>query len=191
MKKFNRALGYVFSAMLFLSSAFLLVPFISFDSTPYDEIVANAAHIYGFKEGDYLVEFKDELYSNRGSEVYGLYLGRMLKENKIVHRIQVRNVSIHPMMVATIFHEFAHAAQAEYKLDREGYTLEQHAEILSFTMMWDNDYRWDAMHLLPTHMFGKSSEYRAVEEVFSIAFGSSRVVSFNLVENEFGIMVAK
>lgn len=191
MKKFSRAMGYVLSVALILTVAFLIVPFIDFDKTPYSNVIADAARVYGLNETDYIVEFKDDLRDRNGNQVYGLYLGYGYNGSNRVHKIQIRNVKVRPMMVATIFHEFAHAAQFHYSLDREGYTIEQHAEILSFTMMWENDYRWDALHLMPTHLLGKSQEYRAIPEIFSVAFGGTKAVSFSLVETESGFRLAE
>jgi hypothetical protein len=158
-----------------LGISLITVPFIGFGSS-LDYVVADAANAFGIEESEYSVEFIDNLTDRHNNKVYGLHTFER-RDGEIFHIIKIRNTFSRPAMVATIFHEFAHAAQVKYRLDFGDLTIEQHAEVLSFSVMRDAGYIWDSLHLLPTHMFAKPTEYRAVNQLWSIAFTGSRAVS--------------
>jgi hypothetical protein len=148
---------------------FIVAPFISFGKS-YEAVILDAASVYGFSPDEYRIEFKDELTDNEGNDVCGLYYGTENVDGTDVHIIEIKNHFLRTVIVETIFHEFAHAAQAKYDLDNQGYSMEQHAEILCFSTMWNNGYGWDALHLLPSHtFFAKTKEYNAADELWQIA----------------------
>jgi len=153
----------------------ITVPFLSFGKS-LDYVVADAATAFGITEDEYSVEFTNNLTDAHGNSVYGLYTFER-REGKIFHIIQIRNTFSRPIMVATIFHEFAHAAQTKYNLDFGDLTIEQHAEILSFSVMRDAGYVWDSLHLLPVHLFAKPQEYRAASQIWNISFTGNGAMS--------------
>ena len=164
---FCKVLCSVIITSIFVSILALVVPMISFGKS-LDAVAADAARMYGIEA--YTIEFKDKLTNSNGSRVNGLYLGFVMVEGQPVHQIRVQNSIFRPTVVATIFHEFAHAAQTQFNLDLGEYNKEQHAEILSFGVMWANGYWWDALHLLTLHTVGgKPADYRAAGELWNIA----------------------
>jgi len=153
----------------------ITVPFIGFGKG-FDNVAANAASAYGIEQKEYNIEFVNTLKDKQGNNVYGLYTYER-KNGQLFHTIQIRNTISRPMMVATIFHEFAHAAQTKYKLDIGELTVEQHAEILSFSVMRQSGYTWESIHLLPSHLIAKPKEYRATSQLWNIAFTGNGAMS--------------
>ena len=150
--------------------AFLTVPLASFSKLSYDEICAQAAGFYGITESEYNVAFTSQITSDAGRDLTGLYKGYNIQSGIKVHNIEIKKSWLRSTVIATIFHEFAHAAQVKYDLDLTDHTREQHAEILSFSIMWENGYRWEALHLLPCHTLrAKPAEYNVSRELWDIA----------------------
>jgi len=158
-----------------LGICLITVPFIGFGKS-LDYVVTDAAAAFGIEETEYSIEFSDNLTDKHGNSVYGLHTFER-RDGEIFHIIKIRNTISRPAMVATIFHEFAHAAQIKYRLDFDGLTIEQHAEVLSFSVMRENGYIWDSLHLLPTHMFAKPTDYRAPGQLWNIALTGTGAMS--------------
>jgi hypothetical protein len=157
--------GFILCALL------LVVPFVSFGKS-YELVVADAAAFFGVSEDEYVVTFSDKVITSRGESVYGLVTMSTLESGDTMHNIQIKKSFSRPIVVASIFHEFAHVAQHKYDMDFGDHSQEQHAEALSFQVMWKNGYWWDALHLLPSHLLhAKSTDYRTLD-VWRIAFGS-------------------
>lgn len=169
MKKFEKILIWSFLGIIIFAWTVCFVPFIGFGGS-YDKVCADAAAAYGLDANDYDIRFQKKIKNSYGEPVQGLY--RVEKDKEI---IIIQNMWSRPMMVATIFHEFAHAAQHAHKLDFGGHSCEQHAEILSFSKMWQSDYKWNGVHLLYLHLVGKSGEYRATSTLWHIAFTNETV----------------
>ena len=147
----------IFTVMMVL----FIAPFISFGKS-LDKVCADAARMYGIGEGEYEVHFSSGRVLNAiGQGVSGTFNVKQSDESLDFYSIQVEKDSLsRSMTVATIFHEFAHAAQRKYKLDLEGNTVEQDAELLAFNTMWRSGYWWEAVHMLWVHTFHfKPSEY--------------------------------
>lgn len=161
-----------FLAFVFIGSIlFLLVPFVSFGKD-LNAVAADAAALYGFDHDQYVITFDNEVKNSKGENISGVYQGYATVESKKVHYIRVQKHLFRPITIATIFHEFAHAAQYQYELDMGTLSREQHAEILSFTTMWQGGYKWNAIHLLNIHLVGKPKEYRIPELIWNTAFGN-------------------
>jgi len=154
---------------------FILVPFIGFGGS-LNHVAVDAANSFGIQESEYSIEFTDHLTDKHNNNLYGLYTYER-RNGQIFHIIKIRNTVSRPVMVATIFHEFAHAAQIKYRLDIGDLNIEQHAEVLSFSVMRESGYKWDSMHLLPTHMFAKPKDYRASGQLWNIALTGNGAMS--------------
>ena len=164
VKKTARIFALTVCALVLIAVVAFAVPFIGFGKS-YEKVSADAAALYGLDINNYDVSFHKTVRNNKDQEVQGLIT---YGEKKSVIRIQ-KSWS-RPMVIATIFHEFAHAAQYAYALDTGKFTREQHAEVLSFSVMWSSKYWWNCLHLLPVHMIGKPAEYRATGTLFSVVF---------------------
>jgi len=159
----------------FVALCCITVPFVGFGNS-FDPVVVDAANAFGIEDHEYEVEFVDNLKDRHGKKVYGLYTYER-RNGELFHIIQIRNTISRPAMVATIFHEFAHAAQIKYGLDFGDLNVEQHAEVLGFSVMRASGYRWDSIHLLPTHMFAKPTEYRVPDQLWNIALTGNGAMS--------------
>ena len=123
-------LGAVCAVLLLLLVevvVFLILPLVSFNALSYDEICAKAASVYGIGSDEYVVEFKNVIETQQGNKYSGLYSGYKTVKGVRVHDIQIKNSFFKSTVIATIFHEFAHAAQTKYDLDFGDHTKEQHA----------------------------------------------------------------
>jgi hypothetical protein len=168
MNKATRIIALAIIGMVFFSTALTLCTFVG-TRTPFDVVVADAARLFGLEEDEFEIVFVDDLRTRDGMQVHGMHTSVRVGEDKHIHRIQIRNHPIRVIMTATIFHEFAHAAQIKYDMDFGDYNVEQHAEILSFQTMWNGGYRWDALHLLPLHALGGKNEfYNVRSELFQV-----------------------
>jgi len=162
-------------ALIVIAICAITVPFIGFGKSN-DLVVVDAAAAYGIEQDEYSIQFVNSLKDKQGNSAYGLYTYER-KDGQVFHKIQIRNTISRPMMVATIFHEFAHAAQVKYKLDIGELTVEQHAEVLSFSVMRQSGYTWESIHLLPSHLIAKPKEYRATSQLWNIAFTGNGAMS--------------
>jgi len=174
----RRCIVIMLGVLTLCALVFITVPFISFGK-PLSIVVADAAHANGIDEHEYSIEFSSKLKDKHGSTAYGTYT-YVLRDGQIHHIISVRKTFSRPIMIGTIFHEFAHAAQTKYELALDGLTVEQHAEVLSFSVMRASGYKWDSVHLLPTHMFAKSKEYNVSSQLWSIALTGTGAMSVNV-----------
>jgi len=173
------AAAFVFSLLLFT------VPLITFRHTPYEKVCAAAAESYGISPAEYQVQFVKDLKDEIGESVQGLYLGCNLIDGVKVFKIQISDQPLRVLMTEAIFHEFAHAAQDKYDLSFGKYTREQHAEILSFSVMQKNGYWWESLYLLTAHtFFEKPASYRAPGELWQITLGMTSLTNnLNLPKN--------
>ena len=170
MKKAVRIFAITVCILILIGTVVFTVPFFGFGKS-YEKVSAEAAALYGLDINDYEVSFQKKVRNSQGESVQGIiaYSG----EKKPT--IKIQKSWSRPMVIATIFHEFAHAAQYAYDLDMGNYTREQHAEVLSFSVMWSSKYWWNCLHLIPVHMVGKPKEYRATNDLFSIMFTGAKV----------------
>ena len=162
---------------IFLILAFI-VPFFSFGKS-YDQVCLDAARMYGINEGDYEIHFSfGKVLNASGESVNGTFNVSLDGEAHGVYVIQVQKSEFsRSMTVATIFHEFAHAAQHKYNLDLYGNTVEQDAELLAFNTMWRSGYWWDAVHMLWMHSFHfKPSNYLAAKKLWYTALTGIQTV---------------
>ena len=165
MRKVAVAAAWSIFAIISVTLIVLFIPFIGFGGKSYTAVCADAARMYGLDISDYKITFQSTVKDVHGESVEGLFQIQNTKQSIIIDENWSR-----PMVIATIFHEFAHAAQYRYKLDMGKYTIEQHAEILSFYMMWNSSYHWDAVHMITEHLLGKPPEYRATGDLLKIFF---------------------
>jgi len=177
--------------LFFLLGAILLVsPFMNFGKC-LDQAVNDAARMFGIAGHEFNVTFySGRLLNARGQSVSGTitFEREIDTENErinTVFNIRIRRYLSTPMTIATIFHEFAHAAQYRFNLVcREtgycprGYNREQHAELMAFQKMWRSDtYWWNALHMLTMHTFwGKPTEYRAPGSMWRAFFTGANAV---------------
>ena len=145
-----------------------IIPFIGFGGPSFKAVAADAAAAYNLDINDYEINFQRQVTNSQGQHVQGLY--RVADGKEIIF---IQTSWSRPMVIATIFHEFAHAAQKKYNPDTAGLTIEQHAEVWSFSKLWHSAYRYDAIHLLSMHIMGKGAEYRAAGAIWGIAFSGS------------------
>ena len=182
MKKIRKltaeTLLVIFGGLLIFGLMIIFVPLVSFNNKSVEEIGVDAARAYGLSRHEYRIEEKEELLNDKGKNIQGAYAGYEYVGRHRVHIVQVKKQSVRVFMIATIFHELAHAAQDKYNLDFGKYTREQHAEILCFKTMVNNNYWWESIHLLSLHtFFSKPSEYRVPTELWQIAFtGTSKAL---------------
>jgi len=169
MKKAVRIFALTVCVLILVATVAFTVPFIGFGKS-YEKVSADAAALYGLDINNYQVSFQKTVRNSKGETVQGL-----IQYNDEKPVIQVQKCWSRPMVIATIFHEFAHAAQYAYSLDTGKLTREQHAEVLSFSVMWSSKYWWNSLHLLPVHMVGKPAEYRATNVLFNIMFTGAKV----------------
>jgi hypothetical protein len=141
----------------------------------YDAVIADAARMYGLEAHEYEIVFTDKVIINAaGEEATGLF-----HEENGVYVIKVHKTFSRPYTIATIFHEFAHAAQKKYNLDTGKYNKEQHAELLAFNTMWQSKYWWNAVHMLGMHSFYlKPPEYRVTYELWGGFITGASIVDF-------------
>ena len=185
MKNTAIVIAQVFLGAVLATTLALIIPFIGFGGS-YETVIADAASAYNLDINDYEVVFKDSEVNAYGESVQGLYRVKGAKET-----ITIVTSWSRPMVVATIFHEFAHAAQRKYNIDREGLNIEQHAEYLSFTTMWNSAYRYDAIHLLYLHAFGgKSDYYNALPQLLNTAAPAITLVLTHLTQGLCVIILA-
>jgi len=163
MRKLANFLSWGIIAILLCALAAFVVPFMGVGGG-YHKVCADAAAMYGLDVNDYEIKFQKTVTTSTGEKVQGIYKIEDNKQTIIVQKSWSR-----PMMVATIFHEFAHAAQYAHELDMGDLSREQHAEVLSFYQMWSSKkYKWDSFHLLPVHLIAKSENYRATGQIWHI-----------------------
>lgn len=143
---------FIFSTIIL--TALFIVPFISFGKD-YDAVCADAARMYGIKPEEYEVHFSNgKVLNASGVGVAGTFNVALDDDAHGIYVIQVEKAAMsRPMTIATIFHEFAHAAQHKYNLSYDGITVEQDAELLAFNTMWRSGYWWNAVHMLWMHTF--------------------------------------
>ena len=165
--------GTVIVFMLLL----VFVPLVTFNNTSYEKIAADAANAYGLRSAEYQIEFLSEVKDGQGKSVQGNYFG--YDHASGIHRIQVKKQSMRVFTIATIFHEFAHAAQEKYDLKLGKYNREQHAEILCFSTIMSTPYWWEGIHLLSLHtFFAKPTSYRVPQELWQTALTGTSPVMF-------------
>lgn len=174
-KFFRRSIAITLGVLTILALISITVPFISFGKS-MNQVVADAAKAYGIEEHEYTIDFSNNLKNKQGSKAYGTYIFTF-RGDQVHHLIDIRKTFLRPIMVASIFHEFAHAAQTKYSLDLDELSIEQHAEVLSFSVMRETGYKWDSLHLLPTHMFAKTKEYNVSSQLWNIALTGAGVMS--------------
>jgi len=162
-----------FIIIYLLGVVFIVAPFISFGKSYYD-VAADAARMFGIYEHEYRVTFyRGRMVNAAGQEVSGTFNLALDGEANLIFNIRVRRGLSRPMTIATIFHEFAHAAQYKFNLVDEngyqnGYNREQHAELMAFNMMWQSGYWWNSIHMLTMHTFwAKPSSYRAPSSMWN------------------------
>ena len=165
-----------------LGVTLLTSPFLSFGKS-LDEVVIDAAHFFGIEEHEYEIEFiSGRVLNAAGEEVSGTINEYECEEGSIVYKIRIQRSILRPLTIATIFHEFAHAAQLKYELldkyDMFGeYNREQHAELYAFNVMWQSGYWWNAVHMLILHTFGgKPSQYRAPATMWNTVLTGANAV---------------
>ena len=168
--------GYTKSVLKFLIFLCLLViitfgaPFIGFGKN-LNAVCADAARMFGIDENEYRVEFVKKVVNASGEAVNGTFNISFedSETGEYIIRIQKSPIS-RTFTVGVIFHEFAHAAQHKYKLKLDGYTREQHAEMLAFNMMWRSGYWWNGVHMLMLHTLNaKPVDYRVSKQLWNIA----------------------
>ena len=164
MRKAAAISAWSICGILAIGLVAFIVPFIGFGGG-YAKVCSDAAFLYDLDINDYKVKYQKTVRNRDGEKVQGLF--RVEKDEATIF---IQTGWSRPMVIATIFHEFAHAAQYKHQLDTGKFNIEQHAEILSFYKMWHSGYRWNAIHLLPMHMIGKSAEYRATGEIARMMF---------------------
>lgn len=89
--------------------------------------------------------------------------------------------TVNASIIATIFHEFAHAAQVEYTMidwktgepkAHPGITQEQHAELLANSVMMRHGFWWETNHVAFAHFINaRPGEYLQRKEMFKVYFG--------------------
>jgi len=172
----KRTILLILFAITFLAACVMTLPFISFGKS-LKSVAVDAAQAYGIEDCEYTIEFVKSFEDDDiGENVYGYHYYEEI-DGQMHHTIKIRKASSRPIVIGTIFHEFAHVAQVKYDLDFGNLTNEQHAEILSFSVMRANGYKWDSVHLLPIHMFAKPSEYRVSNQLWHIALTGSGAMS--------------
>lgn len=154
-----------------LGALALVVPFIGFGGPSYDRVAADAAKMYNLDIKNYEVIVAHNIVNASGEHVLGMY---RVSTTSGPQSIFIQKSWSRPMVIATIFHEFAHAAQRAHNLDRGGLNDEQHAEVLSFQTMWHSKYAYNAVHLLWLHLFAKPAEYRATHAIWRMAFNGGK-----------------
>jgi hypothetical protein len=178
MKKLVRVGAGLFLCVCFGAILALFVPFVSFGGPTNEEVVAAAIEIYDLDADKYEISFQDKITNKQGEHVQGLY--RVSAEND-KEKIIIKNSISRPMMIATIFHEFAHAAQRAHNLNMGKLNIEQHAEALSFQKMWNSGYRYYSLHLITLHVLGgKPEEYRAPAQLLQISCGTNLMLDLSL-----------
>jgi hypothetical protein len=159
----------LFLSVLITAVCIVAVPFISFGK-PIAEVCKDAAVLYGIKADEYQIEFTKKVVNANGEEVSGTFT--VASGEKQIYTIRIQKSVSRAVTVATIFHEFAHAAQHKYGLwnEKNDYTHEQHAELLAFNTMWHSGYWWNAVHMLYMHTaHAKPADYLAPEQIWKLA----------------------
>jgi len=162
---------------------FLGMPFIGFGKS-LEAVAADAARYFGIGEDEYEIRFlKKVVNAQTGEEVNGTHKWDFIKTEdgvKPIHSIEVQKSFSRPFSIATIFHEFAHAAQDKYDM-RDSYgdfTREQHAELLAFRMLWRSGYWWNGTHMILMHTFrAKPKEYLVAGHLWNNALTGASPVS--------------
>jgi len=173
----------VFFVLFILGTIFVISPFISFGACNYT-VASDAARMFGIEEHEFRITFySGTLLNTRGEAVSGTFQKQSTSTGPMFN-IRVRNYLSRPMTIATIFHEFAHAAQYKYnmlcenRLYNNTYNHEQHAELLAFDKLWRSHYRWNALHMPIMHTFGgKPGFYRAPTSMWRSIFTGAPAVS--------------
>jgi hypothetical protein len=170
-------------AITILMTAVFLAPFISIGNESknnYDKVVRDAAAHFGIE--NYRMNFLKGNFLNAGNNVVQGSIMQEFDDNLgRTHVITVHTNLSRPMVIATIFHEFAHAAQIEfaYTMNFGDFHIEQHAEVLAFHAMWTSKYWWHAVHMLSMHSFAmKPNDYRAPKTLWSIAMTGNNPTGF-------------
>jgi len=150
-------------------SAAVIVPFFSWDNTCYNQVAADAAEMFDLDINEFNIVFSRNVVSASGQPVQGVFRTSKTEEKKT---IEINTSWSRPMVISTIFHEFAHAAQYKHELCGGDLNHEQHAEALAFDAMWNSKYWWNAVHMLTLHMAaGKPADYRTPASLWNIAIG--------------------
>jgi len=159
-------LGIIVSAVII----FVLcagVPFVYFGKIDYYAVFADACAMYDLDPNDYELELEADVVNAEGQDVQGYYRTNYSRETE---SIVIKTSWSKPMVVATIFHELAHAKQRRYHLDLGDMSLEQHAEMLAFKTMWHTKYKYHALHMLTLHTLHlKNADYLAGGTLWNIA----------------------
>jgi hypothetical protein len=144
-----KAFFKIFGGIALIVAFVCITPFINLKAVNYESICKDAAKIYSIEEDEYVLTFK----KGKISFAKELVSGTLDIDEEEMYEIVIETNYSRPMTIATIFHEFAHAAQDKYNLDLRGYNIEQHAEILAFQTMWRSKYWYNALHVLEMHSF--------------------------------------
>ena len=133
---------------------------ISFRKGSWENITKDIATIYGIENYTLEVKSRRMFQNDWGSHEYV----------DGTHKITIRASKIfRAVTIYTIFHEFAHAAQQEYEL---GINLgkERDAEVIVFSLMMMNGYRWEATYVLYRHLMvgALPREYNARSQIWEI-----------------------
>ena len=155
----------------------MAVPFVSFGKN-YDAVCADAAAYFGIDADEYEVHLeKGRVLNAAGEEVNGTFNVELDGQANGVYIIRAQKSFSRPWTIATIFHEFAHAAQHKYNLDLGTRTREQHAELLAFNTLWRSGYWWNATHMLFIHTLHlKPSDYLAPAALWTAVFTGAKTV---------------
>ena len=173
-------------ALVVFMTVVFLAPFINFGGAHknnFEQVVRDAAAHFGIEEHEYEIQFLSGRFLSAGTNaVQGNIRMDFSEELTRKYVITIHTSLSRPMVISTIFHEFAHAAQDKFRYSMYfgNYNKEQHAEILAFHAMWNSRYWWDALHMLTMHTFPmKPSEYRIPRTLWKIFATGENVLNFH------------
>jgi len=162
---------------LLVGGLVMLIPFFGFGKS-LEAVAADAARLFGISPDEYTLTIeRGRVVTAAGESVNGMIWSTMDARGNFHFDITIRRSISRPFTIATIFHEFAHAAQSKFNLCYGEFTSEQHAELLAFHMMMRSNYWWNGLHMLMTHSFRtKPSDYLVAGTLWNMAFtGNSPV----------------
>lgn len=144
-----------------------------------NKVIADAARYYGLEDGEYSVRFIGSTLNASSEAETGVQAVTVDDVGRGVYTVSIRRSVSRPQTIATIFHEFAHAAQDKYGMDT-GENAERHAEIMAFDAMTHTKYWWDGTHMLFTHSLKiKPADYRAPRTLWHAFLCGSNVSGFD------------
>ena len=162
-------------AVLVIIIAAIAAPLVSFGKN-YNAVCADAAAYFGIDPDEYEIHFtKGKVINASNEEVNGTFnvtfeIDEETEQETLVYVIRVQKSFSRPFTIGVIFHEFAHAYQHKYrdKIDFNGFTREQHAEMLAFDTLWQSGYWWNSVHMLMLHTWhAKPADYLVPKQIWT------------------------